>query len=113
MIKIKECPFCTDGGELEVHATRICEEWYTASVLCNQCGVQMIRGGDNEQEAKDYVIQAWNTRAEHTCTPTAKPNAFEFSNCYRECGNELLEVEKVLDERLLNYCKNCGAKIIE
>ena len=62
--ELKPCPFCINGGELEVHTTRICEGWYTASVLCNQCGVQMIRGGDTGQEAKDYVTQAWNTRAE-------------------------------------------------
>lgn len=61
--ELRPCPFCPDGGDLEVDAVRICEGWYTAHVLCEQCGAQMIRGGRTEQEAKAVVKKAWNRRA--------------------------------------------------
>lgn len=103
---LRPCPFC--GGEAEIWEGVNEEDEKIFSVWCST-GLHHVN--TLPYVSPECAIKAWNERAERTCRPTAKPNDWEFSNCYCECGNKLLEVEKVLDERLLNYCSRCGTKI--
>ena len=101
MDELKPCPFC--GGEA---STRL---FYKGKyrVHCNACDAHSGDVCDTEADA----IDAWNTRAERTCTQidvtdTRKPYTTHMTEC-SECGGVL-----ALDEyRAPNYCPQCGAKV--
>lgn len=111
VISLKPCPFC--GGE----AVATYDSEYNPKgvywVSCGRCGA-MPRGVFNtEVEA----IEAWNTRAERTCKPKRVPVSFDrelwpgVTEMHRlvcsECGCADLGMSGV------NYCPNCGAKVVE
>lgn len=91
------CPFC--GGEA-----------YTLSQAPNGTGYSV---GCHDDECRGFIalswiykteaeaIQAWNTRAERTCTMTldGTDGMFGCSECYENIPP------------LSNYCPNCGKKV--
>lgn len=64
---------------------------------CCDCGA-LTRAYDTEAEA----IEAWNTRAERTCT--IPQDWHEWPAC-SACGASC--------NRIDNYCPNCGAKVVD
>ena len=115
MTELKPCPFC--GGEAEFYPAACIEQgWYIATVQCVSCAAQVCSkpGLDRaEQEANESAIKAWNTRAERTChSVSASSNFFQCS----ECGCEIMftvDGWKPLYMGRVNYCPNCGAKVVE
>ena len=109
MDKLKPCPFC--GGEAQT--LRIGSWW---SIACRTPFCCDVGKCDTEAEA----IEAWNTRAERTCKNTLPHNwgAFECS----QCGGQYSVVPVYItaggtpnddpDPSCVNYCPNCGAKVI-
>lgn len=94
--ELKPCPFAKPG---EVHHTRTITAVGESWVLCS-CGASgpTFSGVDSERKA----IEAWNTRAERTCTVEM------INDCLGYCSECDEDVHK--DER---YCSNCGAKVAE
>ena len=64
--RLINCPCC--GSTATVNTNCIEMGWYTASVNCdgihdNMCSLQLIAGGDTEEDAVEAAIELWNRRA--------------------------------------------------
>ena len=104
MNELKPCPFC--GGEvtaIETHPGR-------GELYCGKCDLVMC--GDNAKTPEE-LTQAWNTRAERTCTPVDYIGEYyshivgesdEYYGAFCVCS----ECEKYVP--MINYCPECGAK---
>lgn len=82
-------------------------------VECRKCGSSCSR-----MRMRMDAIKAWNTRAERTCHDL-EPSFYTFG-CDKcgvlvEGGDEIgvLVSPEVIENRLFNYCPNCGAKVVE
>jgi hypothetical protein len=118
MNELKHCPFC--GGEADISDEGTGTEPFRYWVYClnNACFVE----GTATYATEAQAIEAWNTRAEQTCTVTYD---FNCSNCGKQIGVvrncEMYETcdgqqaWKSLDHKVCdvpNYCPNCGAKVV-
>jgi len=100
------CPFC--GGEAEVCT------WYGGgehnetvyTVMCDNDACEMnVTTADHLTEAEAKA--AWNARAERTCCDASVDSSTQFYCSACECT---VDVPLLWGE--LNYCPNCGAKVI-
>lgn len=94
MSELKPCPFC--GSEARAEWMDGEEQLDLCWVECGKCGASTVFCGQPE-----LAIDAWNTRAERTCSNVNKGHSFTCS----ECGNYIDEND--------NYCPNCGARVVE
>lgn len=105
MEKLKPCPFC--GGtpllsEGPYHWEFVGRYYYSATIECT-CGLTLEVDNPGpkvytrDAEALNFAINAWNKRAERTCT---RDNGF-CSSCglYHDDG--------------IAYCPYCGAKVVD
>ena len=103
MSELKPCPFC--GATFEIW----CDKHRTWALAKHRPGC--FFPSKHNHEIPEYDFDAWNTRAERTCTQidvtdTRKPYTTHMTEC-SECGGVL-----ALDEyRAPNYCPQCGAKV--
>ena len=100
MSELKPCPFC--GGDPVAIETRPGR----GELYCGNCDV--VLGGNNAMTAEEWT-DAWNARAERTCIAEENSDA-SYGDCMfvcSECGADLD------NERLPNYCPQCGAKVVE
>lgn len=102
MEELKPCPFCGSSSELCVIGGDECG-WY---VECFNC---FATGGD--AGTRDKAIDAWNTRAERTCTVEKFQQNPSYGDYYCElsCGHWF----DVVDDMPPAYCPICGAKVVE
>ena len=125
MSELLPCPFC--GGEAEILTAESMHGGYLSGIMCNDC---RSRGDVYDTEAE--AIEAWNTRAETvfvtgttTVTDTPQITYVPERTCYdrnasaREHGAYLFmwrcsNCDESYDTEMgkLNYCPNCGAKVI-
>lgn len=96
MNELLPCPFC--GGEAEMLTAESMHGGNLYGVMCDCCACR-TDVYDTEAEA----VAAWNTRAERTCY-SEYPDRWECS----ECG--FLDAYTTAD--FINYCPNCGAKVV-
>lgn len=96
MSELKPCPFC--GGEAEKMTS---SDGFT-SIGCLNCnplfGIMVQRSTEAE------AIEAWNTRAERTCSIEER-DELPYPVC-SVCG----AVQS--DDYTVYYCWSCGAKVI-
>lgn len=93
-VGLEPCPFC--GGEAEMLTAESMHGGYLFGIMCNDC---RSRGDVFDTEAE--AIQAWNTRAERTCK-----NMWGVGFLCSRCGTAVSGLNTI------NYCPNCGAKVI-
>lgn len=103
MDELKPCPFC--GGEAQLMEAKIGSNWWT--VICKHyedCPVNPV--GRNAYAAEIDAIDAWNTRAERTCS-----GALDFDGWFicESCG---CQTKGDQYSELPHYCSNCGAKVV-
>ncbi len=113
MTELKPCPCC--GPKAFIIPTTKCdppigEHCWTAELRCRECGLNISRTAATEKEALDQVIEAWNTRAERTCTIENQYDGFPIHRIVRlgrcsKCG-EIINTEH-------KFCFECGAKVVE
>lgn len=95
MKDLKPCPFC--GGEAEmIHAVG---EWWA---ICKFCEATTEAHTD-----KGFAIAAWNIRAERTCHDASVDSSTQFYCSECECT---VDVPLLWGE--INYCPDCGAKVV-
>lgn len=96
----KPCPFCKDGGKVEVDNPML---GYISGYgfHCIKCDAY-FQLGDSEEEA----IEAWNTRYERTCHKI--PGRMKYGTRVPKCS----ECGQSLGDKRWNYCPNCGARVI-
>lgn len=106
MTELKPCPFC--GGEAHTYKNQL---WHVACERARHGCVTMSAFG-TEAEA----VEAWNTRAERTCTMLRLTDCTcQYMHRYlcSECG-EYNEQPTVMGKSTPpNYCPNCGAKVVD
>lgn len=103
--ELKPCPFCGSKADLEI--TSLFEGDTSFVVSCTGCGCELLaRHNATEQEA----IDAWNQRAERTCTAHQELLSDHMENCIVRfsCGHKIFGLA---DE--YHYCPNCGAKVVD
>ena len=111
MNKLKSCPFC--GGEADtLKANHSIFPWSVSHVCCAIGGGIVTTGFSSEAEA----IEAWNKRAERTCHDAFNKKAWCF--CCDACAcvmpwKNSCSNEDIIRGGLLNYCPNCGAKVVD
>ena len=106
---------------------------YTSHVKCESCGSisEVVTESLSLSEVEKMAEEAWNTRVERTCH-----NMSDFQDCdcfiCSECGEAFETARLEYDDDLfyslndavhedyydrcdcdLNYCPNCGAKVVE
>lgn len=101
MSEIKPCQFC-GSDEINIRAKSFTDGSFQTWIECALCHAQTKRTND-----LDAAIEAWNTRAERTCVMHRRGSSTDNREC-SECGASYRG--DVLYP--LNYCPNCGAKII-
>lgn len=97
-VPLKSCPFC--GGEAHTYRNNL---WHVGCEHAHN-GCVTMSAFVTEAEA----VAAWNARAERTCERVFyKPTGVLVCS---ECGAGM---PKQLDKYCyLNYCPNCGAKVV-
>lgn len=97
MPKLKPCPFCGDEAD-----------WYEVRpgygyVSCCACDASI---GVIDALPKQDAIDAWNTRAERTCRMETEESCQNWNSC-SECDADYYT------DQPINYCPNCGAKVVK
>lgn len=110
MTELKPCPWEKPGEKHELEIKRIYDGscLLCAEVECQCCGATQ-RGFDTVEEA----IEAWNNRAERTCTMDIDENGWmHCSNCGQEM--DFYDCGCGLGEFVYEHprCFNCGAKVV-
>lgn len=105
---LKPCPFC--GSDDVRIAVTMHESWYYGE--CESCA---SRTGYLLSQAE--AIDAWNTRAERTCTNTKMDGSyFMCSRCHAAFDMLDWEGEPVIwvddSPQFNSYCPHCGAKVV-
>ena len=121
MTKLETCPFCGEEEFITLWSNGVrVDGFYFVTAICTECGAKVERGEDTPQEAEAKAIEAWNTRAERTCTFSDNWNDPDvpLPTC-SECGWEAEETDcvYVIGGPMFQYggkfCKECGAKVVE
>lgn len=107
MTELKPCPFC--GGEY-AQVRYMGGKWQEPSAFgsgyrgeCCDCGA-MTAAYDTEAEA----IAAWNSRVERTCRDASVDSSVQFYCSECECT-----VDVPILWGAVNYCPNCGSRVVE
>lgn len=91
MSALSPCPFCEGEARLKEYKPAV-----SGVAICTECGARSpICRGDHTGGWKAHAIEAWNRRAERTCSPV-------FGEC-SECKYPLYDHAR--------YCSNCVARI--
>lgn len=103
--ELKPCPFC--GGEAEIVQDDIF--WMQKRIRCKD--ENCFAGYGVTFHDFDVLLTAWNQRAERTCE-----NMEEYKGCSNfkcsECGyTNYWSLEVPASD--INYCPNCGARVVE
>ena len=103
MTDLKSCPFC--GGEAKLYSIGTGSPHYGNyhQVVCQGC----LNASGAYWSGEQSAIDAWNTRVERTCEDASvdKTTQFYCSKC--DCT-----VEVPLLWGIVNYCPNCGARVV-
>ena len=107
MSKLSPCPFC--GGEPTLS---ISDNGGYYEVLCEKC----YKAGTMIYKSESEAIEEWNTRVYRTCKMEVVDqweDRFDGDDWWTykcsECGEKTTEPTQPMP----NYCKNCGAKVIQ
>lgn len=123
MEELKPCPFC--GGDVEL-STYNNGEGYVIECKNHEWSRQLSHASDIAgdidmvswglgDDARNALIEAWNTRAERTCKMTKKGPEYVLGGWFEcsECGVVYPPCNDDISAWALQYCPRCGAKVVE
>lgn len=106
MQELKPCPFC--GSEASMFGDESTGTW---NVFCNN-GLCPTEPGTAICFSEQEAVEAWNTRAERTCSVVKNSRKYVLSD-----GTELFDDGCSICNGYIgageNYCSQCGAKVVE
>lgn len=89
-IELKDCPFCGGEAHVDSEESEITPKW-VGQVECKQCYFVCTHArSDNQNEAIDKAIKAWNTR-----TPAYQESAWLDISEVKACGYYLVWLQGV------------------
>lgn len=92
------------------------DESWSEYVRCDECGIKLETdrcGYETSEEAMKTIAKQWNTRAERTCQNVGYYIDSTRFKC-SECGyNGWTKWAKDGNDRVPNYCPNCGARVVK
>ena len=114
--ELRECPHCgaTRGlYTLDEYGGLCADDDLITQIFCDNCKSAF----ENERANNGReLIEAWNIRAEHTCTfETVVFEDSAFTHNVLECSNCGLHIEPEISGRMpsfVNYCPHCGVRVI-
>lgn len=112
--ELKPCPFC--GGEARVvfgSATTKDGHHTVFTVFCDECNAQ----GSSSYESLEEAVAVWNVRTEQTCSMEPIDGRNDVLRCSK-CSEEFWFYDLVFYndgtvEYDGDYCKSCGAKVVD
>lgn len=105
---LRLCPFCGGEAKFETYGGTAC------AVVCQscRCGTPTMSLDDGMQ-----AVEAWNRRAERTCSVECYPPGYEDNLHYEvcsECGTILTASRPGFGHAArASYCPGCGARVTE
>lgn len=100
--ELKQCPFCGATRELytlDEYGGLCSDNDLITQIFCDNC--KSAFENERANNSKE-LIEAWNSRAEHTYKPSRGKRIDGTEQLYcPECGYEVV-----------NYCPICGAKVV-
>lgn len=109
--ELRECPHCgaTRGlYTLDEYGGLCVDDDLIAQIFCDNC--KSAFENESANNGKE-LIEAWNTRAERTCTYVEHVDAYGYYYQCSECQYEMDGGE--FEHYELAHCMGCGAKIAE
>ena len=109
--KLKPCPYCGSKGELRTYY-----DFYRISCIDEDCQGYAY-GMNPSTDCRWYgdiesAIEAWNKRAEKTCTITSMRNLMLYGReVITEFGLSCGHTTEKREGESFNYCEKCGAKV--
>ena len=105
------CPFC--GGEAEIIEAVYGMYLTGYAIYCRKCCLKLgVTGRLGEAyewspvfNTEAEAIAAWNARAERTCRMETAEGCQNWNSC-SECDADYYT------DQPINYCPNCGARVI-
>lgn len=120
---LKPCPFCGSTnlvGSLDVGICMDHEDCgapvgVVATLYCDECGCQIHAKVPLEDarsaDANAKVFEKWNRRAKRTCRMT--DTHWDDGQCTWGCVCSACDAHLEHEVgRYMNYCPNCGAKVV-
>lgn len=107
------CPFCGGRAVLDEYA---CGEMNITVEHADGCWLTEYEGVlDVLVTEKSAYVEAWNTRAERTCTAHIGDGDTRGWWVCDSCGDlfDSLSALACKKRKAPNYCPNCGAKVVE
>ena len=103
MPDLKRCPFCNGFAQPALENRLLlggADKWYH-KIRCKVCGAQT-----GLWETYELAVKHWNSRVEQTCHHAVTERG---EACCSNCGEP---DEWWLFYEDLNYCPNCGARVV-
>lgn len=119
MSKLEPCPFCPDGGYIEVQSYREGKSRispYRASVMCCYCNTERYAYGSTEETAIENAKKTWNTRFQRkshlvlTTEYNRHGGELWYIGC-SECLQFITNSSEYGDDYVFGYCPQCGCEI--
>ena len=107
-MELKQCPFCE--GESEVCEGGINGKTWVYGLVEHKGGCFFLADGlpTKYQHIMEYDFDAWNSRAERTCTVGDSYWLFDEYTCHLSCGHAITWCRDAAP----SYCPVCGAKVV-
>ena len=118
MSELLPCPFCGKEAEIRYHPSCHHDPKVRAwAVCCSCCSARVGSTIYATGKTKDEAMAAWNTRTERTCQNISEPKTGFLCSA---CGwgdfcepSHLLTTACFKGGGILNYCPNCGARVVD
>lgn len=132
MTEIKPCPFCKSTSNIPAEHEEWCflrkradcsDDYFTAGFGGGEFDWKAAYEHRFDRHSNEELIEAWNTRAERTCSMSdiktgeqaeydTEEVIYHCENCHDERAVYAFNEDGNVWADAPNYCPNCGAKVV-